>query len=282
MVRSICGFICALTIGAQAEAVLYDHDFTSGDAGNATVIGGQFDNGWKQVRGEPSPGRIVFTAPAAIARGYAEVRFTLDEFGTEHFSRDKNIYFSVYRSEGLSQRAGDGHYGYVRIRREESRNYFVEYKAYDRSANSSEGETRVCCRSDWNKYIGKTAVMRIAWGPDQNITLTYPDPDGSGAKTATRPYKVTDINYVVVGSENSYNASVYCFRYLSLTVVDLDGSTHAAGTSPTPLTVYQSRAQTVLLNGHGMIPERALLLDGRLINKHRPAQPSLRLGVAIE
>lgn len=277
MLHRMCSLACLLAVCVQAEAVLYDHDFTTGNAGSAHVVGGEFNNGWQQVSSDLTPGRIVFSAPSSIARGYAEVRFTMDEFGTEYFSSDKNIYFSVYRSQGLSQRSGDGHYGYVRIRREESRNYFVELKAYDQPANSSEGETRVCCRSDWNKYIGKTAVMRIEWSPSENIQLTYPDPDGSGSKTASRPYKVTDINYVVVGSENSYNAAVYCFRYLSLTVVDLDGTTGVERTVSAPLTVAQPHA--VLFDGRQPVAELVLRLDGRLIDMHEHRTPSLRLGV---
>ncbi len=245
-----------------AQTTIYKGDFTSGNAGAAQVTGGKFDQGWAADAGDGKSDRILFTASKPMSSGFAELKFTvLPNFGSDQFSSDKNIYFSVYKSSQLAQRASGGHYGYVRIRKEASRDYFVEFKAYDRAANESEGEYRVCCRDGWKKYIGKEATIRFTWSDKSNIKLDHSSASGSGSSSTTRPYKVTGIQYVVVGAEGSYGAEVRSFKYQSLTVgtSDSDVSTYlldpALRFSNTPTISATSNGSGVLfraIDGHNV------------------------------
>ena len=215
--------ICAAAYSVYAGGIVCNQDLTKQTSGTcAKVSGGTFkDGGWINSGG----GKVVYTAPSKIDKGWAQISFIVDDISTSLQNQDKCIFFAIYDCAAMSQ-GSCAMKAYVRIRRESSRAYYLEFKARDTKLLHGEGETRLNTRNDWKKYYGKEVHIKFLWGPDRIITMEYPKQDGSGQYATVKrgDYNITNIKYIVVGSEGSYHCTFTGFRYTNLQVYDESAS----------------------------------------------------------
>lgn len=278
------GFVVSLvivlaTVSVYAGGVVCDHDLTQDGGGCATVTGGSFEQGgWVGSNG----GRVLYTSPQPIDKGWAEVSFIVDDISTDLQNKRKCIFFAIYDCAAISQHSC-AMKAYVRIRKESERPYYIEFKARDVNQLHGEGETRLYNRDDWKNYYGKEVHLKLMWGPDMVITLEYPEQDGSGYKTVTRGnYNITNIKYVVVGAEGSYDCSFTGFRYTRLQVYDHEatGSTPVVGqgmplSSPTPASCYRIAGDQVFFDLRNNESASIYDLKGNMVRVITPAMSAL-------
>lgn len=267
-----------IAVSAHAGAIVCDHDLTQNGGGDAVVTGGTYQNGgWVGTGG----GRVLYTSPEPMRKGWAEVSFFVDDISTSLQDKNKCIFFAIYDCSGLSQ-SSCAMKAYVRIRKESDRPYYLEFKARDIKQLHGEGETRLYNRDDWENYYGDEVHIKFMWGPDMIITMEYPNQSGSGYSTVKRgDYNITDIKYVVVGAENSYNCTFTGFRYTGLTVYDEDASATpvVGGTtplSPVALSNYYRVAGNSIVFDLAQNETAAIYdLKGTIVRIVTPSAPSL-------
>ncbi len=267
-----------VAVSAHAGAIVCEHDLTTDGGGDAEVSGGTYENGgWVGTNG----GRVVYTSPEPMRKGWAEVSFYVDDISTSLQNKNKCIFFAIYDCAALSQHSC-AMKAYVRIRKEDDRPYYLEFKARDVDQLHGEGETRLYRRDDWENYYGDEVHIKFMWGPDMIITMEYPDQDGSGYSTVTRGnYNITDIKYVVVGAEGSYNCTFTGFRYTGLMVYDEDAEATPVAAGSTPLgpaalnTLYRVVGNSIVFDLAANETASIYDLKGSVVRIVTPAVPSL-------
>ena len=264
-----------LMSGVFAERVLFDVDFTKGNAGGGTATGGTWDGGWR-VTGKGQ--RIVFNAGYPIKSGYIEAKVTTNKLPPA--GDYKMNHYGVYECANL-QHASCADKGYLRLGK--SKYGFSRFKAGGKIFNKTGCVTEHSMGriSDWKTDDKTIHTMKMRWGKGN---IWYSGTGASGEVSGNKcidQYPIDKIQFAFLGQDKTYSQTAFVgIRYLSFIMVDLDGSGGAVSTSRTPvsanasMTIVKTSSGDLMLtalNNRNAAPVNVEIrgLDGRIIHSEK-------------